>query len=199
MKNAFLFVFLLCSCVLFAGEQTHGFNQSSMDPSVKACDNFYLYANGTWLKNNPIPPDRSSWGAGSELSEKNLTVLHQILENAAEDTHAPAGSIKQKVGTFYRLGMDEKKIEDEGIKPLQPEFDRISAIQNPEDLVRVIGHLHRNNINPAFGYFVYQDFKNSTVMSSWLYQSGLGMPDRDYYTSDDEKMQGLRKEYVAHV
>ncbi len=199
MKTAFLFVFLLCSCVLFADEQTHGFNKSSMDRSVKPCDNFYQYANGTWLKNNPIPPDRSSWGAGSELSEKNLTVLHQILEDAAQDTHAPEGSIKQKVGTFYRLGMDEKKIEEEGIKPLQPEFDRIAAIQNPEDLVRVIAHFHRNNINPAFGYFVYQDFKNSTAMSSWLYQGGLGMPDRDYYTSDDEKMQGLRKEYVAHV
>lgn len=199
MKSVVVILSLLFSALLFADEQTHGFNKSSMNTSVKPCEDFYQYANGNWLRNNPIPPDRSSWGAGSELQEKNLNVLHEILEDAAKDTSAPAGSVKQKVGTFYRNGMDEKKIEAEGSKPLQPEFDRINEIKNTEDLMRMVAHLHRNNITPTFGFFVYQDLKNSTVNSPWIYQGGLGMPDRDYYTSDDEKMQGLRKEYVVHV
>jgi len=198
-----LMVGILLAAAVFAGEskpaEIHGFNPASMDTSAKPCDDFYQFANGNWLANNPIPADRSSWGAGSELSEKNLQVLREILDDAAKHTTASAGSIKQKVGAFYRSGMDEKKIETDGAKPLDQEFSRIAGIKNTEDLLKVIARLHRSNVNVSFGFFVYQDFKNSDQNARWLYQGGLGMPDRDYYTSDDEKMKGIRQEYVLHV
>lgn len=171
----------------------------TMDTTVSPCDNFYQYANGIWLKNTPIPPDRSAWGAGSELSEHNLAILHDILEAAAKNTSAPKGSVEQKVGTFYRSGMDEQKIEAEGTKPLSENLDRIAAIKDFAGLQQEMAHLQRIGFTAPFGFFVNQDFKNSTQNIAWLYQAGLGMPDRDYYLSDDPKMKEIRQKYIIHV
>jgi putative endopeptidase len=170
-----------------------------IDTSVKPCQDFYQFANGSWLANNPIPAERSSWGAGAELSEKNLEVIHQILEEAAKDTNAPKGSPKRKVGDFYRSGMDEARIEADAIKPLAQEFARIEAVKDIPTLQDALAHLHRFNVNPAFNFFAYQDYKNSTRIIAWLYQGGLGLPNRDYYTKDDERSKEIRTQYVAHV
>jgi putative endopeptidase len=110
-------------------QSTHGIDLKSIATTVRPCQNFYEYANGHWLEHNPIPADRSAWGAGSELYEKNLAVLHQILEAAAKDSRAPKGSVTRKVGDFYRTGMDEARIEAEGVAPLKQEFARISAFK----------------------------------------------------------------------
>ena len=111
-----------------------GVERSYMDTAAKPCQDFYQYANGHWLANNPIPADRSSWGAGSELYEKNQTVLHEILDTAAKDTSAPKGTPARKVADFYRIGMDEAKIESEGAKPLAAEFTRIAAVKDAASL-----------------------------------------------------------------
>jgi len=160
----------------------HSIDIKSIATTVKPCQDFYTYANGQWLEHNPIPADRSSWGSGSELYEKNLVVLHQILEDAAKDTKAPKGSVARKVGDFYRAGMDEARIEGEGAAPLKNELARIGAIKAVTGLQDEIAHLHRLTITPVFGFFAYQDFKNSTRIIAQLYQAGLGLPDRDYYT-----------------
>jgi putative endopeptidase len=176
-----------------------GVDLSYMDTAIKPCQDFYLYSNGNWLANNPIPADRSSWGAGSELYEKNQTVLHEILEDAAKNTSAPKGSAARKVGDFYRTGMDEAKIEAAGAKPLADELARIAAVKDATTLQAELAHLHRLNINPAFSPSAYQDFKDSTHIIMWLYQDGLGLPDRDYYFKDDDKSKELRQGYVAYI
>ncbi|HSO75850.1 MAG TPA: M13 family metallopeptidase N-terminal domain-containing protein, partial [Blastocatellia bacterium] len=176
-----------------------GIDLRSIATRVWPCQDFYSYANGHWLQRNPVPADRSSWGAGSELFEKNLAVLHQILEEAAKTPSAPKGSITRKVGDFYRVGMDEAKIEAEGIAPLNKEFARIAAIKDGEGLQDEIAHLHRMNINPVYGFFPYQDFKDSTRIIINIFQGGLGLPDRDYYINEDDKSKEIRKQYVEHV
>jgi len=194
-----LLVFLALCGLTPAASQGSGIDTKAMDTSVDACKNFYQFTNGKWLAGNPIPADRSSWGAGSQVYENNLIVLHQILDEVSKDSGAAKGSIRQKVGALYSLGMDEAKIEAEDLKSLEPEFQRIANIKDPAALVDTIAYLHTTNTFPAFAMFVEQDFKDSTRYIAWLYQGGLGLPDRDYYFSEDPKMTEIRKEYVLHI
>ncbi len=193
------FVFLALSSQVPAASQESGIDIKAMDTTADPCQNFYQFTNGKWLENNPIPAERSSWGAGSQVYENNLVILHQILDEVSTDTAATKGSIRQKVGDFYRLGMDEAKIETEDLKPLEPEFQRIANIKDAAALVDTLAYFHTTNTFPAFAMFVEQDFKDSTRNIAWLYQGGLGLPDRDYYFSEDPKMTEIRKEYVLHI
>jgi putative endopeptidase len=180
----------------------------NMDPSIKPQDDFYTYANGGWVKRNPIPPDYARWGSFNELTEKNNDALHQIAEKAA--TAAPKEASKpkvekaasvdlQKVGDFYASGMDEKKIDAAQVKPLEDEFKRVDAMKDRADLVKEIGHLHSFGVGALFGFTSGQDDKNSTMVIAQAFQGGLGLPDRDYYTKEDEASKKLRDQYVAHV
>ena len=124
LNFAILSLLLVTNMAIFAYEPGGaGIDIKSIATTVKPCQDFYQFANGNWLEQNPIPADRTSWGAGSELYEKNLAVLHQILEDAAKDTNAPKGSVTRKVGDLYRVGMDEAKIESEGAA-----YDAIGSI-----------------------------------------------------------------------
>lgn len=193
---------LLLTAILVAtvfGQTKHGYDLASLDTSTAACNDFYQYANGGWLKANPIPAAYSSWGVAHLLDEKNRDVLHEILEAAAKNKNAPKGSSEQKVGDYYATCMDEAKIEAEGVKPLEAEFGRIANIKDQTSLQEVIGHFHSMGLHVLFNSDSTQDFKNSAEITFEVYQGGLGLPDRDYYTKTDKDSQATREAYVKHV
>ncbi len=180
----------------------------NMDTSVKPEDDFYLFANGGWIKRNPIPPEFSRWGSFNELAEKNNDALHEIEEKAAAAARAEesksriekvASADLQKVGDFYASGMDEKSIEAAKTKPLEEELKRIDAIKDRNDVLKEIAHLHSMGTDAFFGFTSGQDDKNSTMVIAQAYQGGLGLPDRDYYTKQDDASKKLRDQYLEHV
>src|SRR6202011_6208173 len=175
-----------------------GFASTNLDKSCKPCDDYYQFAMGGWMKNNPIPADRPSWSTGAELQEKNQAELRQIVEFSAS-AKASHGSNEQKVDDFYASCMDASAIESAGIKPIAPQLDAINAMNDRNALLAEVAALHNEGIQALFDFSSTQDFADSTKVIGDADQGGLGMPDRDYYTRDDERAKQLRTDYVAHV
>ena len=200
-RKTFIAVLLLMAVAVATifGQTGHGFDQANLDKDTAACTDFYQYANGGWLKANPIPAAYPAWGVANLLDEKNRDVVHDILEAAAKNTTAKKGSAEQKVGDYYATCMDEAKIEADGIKPLQPAFDLITNIKDQAALQDVISHFHSMGLAVVFNSDSTQDFKNSAEITFEIYQGGLGLPDRDYYTNSDDKSKATRDAYVKHV
>jgi putative endopeptidase len=177
----------------------HGFHLADLDTTCKPCQDFFQFASGGWIKSHPIPPEYASWGRFNELQNKNQEVLRQILEASAQDNSARRGSTEQKIGDFYASCMDTQRIESEGIKPIEPELARISKIANLQQLEDELAHLQSEGTRALFGFGSGQDDKNSEQVIGEASQGGLGLPDRDYYTKQDEKSKQLRDQYVQHV
>ncbi|MFN2576881.1 MAG: M13 family metallopeptidase [Pyrinomonadaceae bacterium] len=175
-----------------------GFDFSSIDRSVNACQDFNRFANGGWMDRNPVPAAYSRWGRFELLDESNLNVLHGILDGLTIKKKF-ANANEQKIADFYGSCMDEQKIETEGIKPLEPELERISRISDLLTLEDEIAFLHAHRVPAVFGFGASQDSKDSTQIIAQLVQGGLGLPDRDYYTSNEEKSKATRDEYFKHV
>ena len=175
-------------------------NTKDMDTSVKPQDDFFMYADGGWIKRTEIPPEYSRWGSFNELIEKNNDALHEIAEKAANTQVDPKLAPEtQKVGDYYASGMDEKTIEAMRTKPLAEEFKSIEAIKDRNDLLKEIAHLHTIGVPALFDFDAGQDSKDSTHDIAQAAQGGLGLPDRDYYTKTDEASKKLRDQYVDHV
>ncbi len=171
---------------------------ANMDLSVNPGDNFFYYANGTWLKNNPIPATETRWGSFNELQENNYKALHELLESAAK-SNAKKGSNQQKIGDFYKSGMDTNTIEKAGIAPLNSHFMRIARIQNADELLKEICYEHTIGLSPVFGFYISPDDKNVTQQICQFGQDGLGMPDRDYYFKTDERTLKIKAAYTKYV
>ncbi|PYL83237.1 MAG: hypothetical protein DMF14_04220 [Verrucomicrobia bacterium] len=174
------------------------FDIANMDTSVKPSDDFFMYANGGWIKRTPIPPEYSRWGSFNQLIEKNNDALHDVAERAARETTATDPDAK-KVGDYYASGMDEATVEVARARPLTDELKRIDGVKDRTDVLKEIAHLHTLGITSLFGFTSGQDDKNSTMVIAQAYQGGLGMPDRDYYTKTDDASKKLRDQYVQHV
>src|SRR3954463_2828783 len=206
-KLAFVTAFLLALTVAAAGPN-HGLDPAGMDKSVKPGNDFYAYANGTWTKNTPIPPDRSSVGVFSILDEKANERTSKLIQDA-DKSKAAANSEERKIGDFYTAFMDEKAIDARGLKTIQPELDQIGAIADKTSLARVLGSQLRadvdalNNTNfytdRPFGLWVSPDFDNPTRNVAYLLQGGLGLPDRENYLRKDPKDVELQTKYRAHI
>ncbi|HLY92194.1 MAG TPA: M13 family metallopeptidase [Candidatus Angelobacter sp.] len=169
----------------------------ALDKSADPCVDFYQFACGGWMKNNPIPSDQAIWSRFGELAESNREKLRGILENAAKATKRDAN--EQKIGDYYASCTDEAAIEKRGTAGLKPEFDRINAVKDKSALPDLIARLHSQGINALFNFGSGADFKNAGQVIGQADQGGLSLPDRDYYTKDDPKSVELRKQYVEHV
>jgi putative endopeptidase len=175
-----------------------GFDTANLDKTCKPCDDFFQFAMGGWMKNNPIPPEYSSWGSFTVLADKNQQALRQILE-AAEKSNAPAGSNERKVGNFYASCMDTAAIEAAGTKPIDAVLQRIAETTDARGLPALAAQLQQQGIGVLFRFTSGQDAKESTQVIAIALQGGLGLPERDYYLRDDDKSKKLRDDYTKHA
>jgi putative endopeptidase len=188
--------------ILFAGERNDpnmGFDNKNIDSTVSPTVDFYKYAIGSWLENNPIPDEWSSWGSFEALYESNSSILKQILENAAGNYNPPKGSKIQMVGDYYYAGMDTIKIEKEGYKPIIPYLKMISGMKSKDDLLKITALIHLRITNPLFWFGAQADSKNSKMNIAQFSQDGLGLPDRDYYLGQDKRSKEIRDKYVIYM
>ncbi len=201
MKNSKLTI--LAAIVFMAScakkeELTSGINKENMDTKVKPGDNFANYVNGTWLKTMKIPADKASYGAFDLLYDQSQKDVKTIIEEAAKGNTSD-GSDEQKIGDCFSSFMNRKDRDVKGIQPIQHELKSIDGISNYNDLASFFGTANRTGINIPFNISVYTDFKDPTKYTLITWQGGLGLPEKEYYTSSDAKMADIRKKYIVHV
>ena len=177
------------------------FDPELVDKSLDACNDFYKYSCSKWLTANPIPPDQVFWSTGSGLELWNENLLRETLE-AASKNDPTNSAVQQKIGDYWAACMDEPGIEAAGLKPVQPELDRIAALKSKKDLTLEIAHLQHlfpgawiqedNQTNsPFFGFTGQQDYDDASKVVAQIDQGGLSLPSRDYYLKTDDKSKEL--------
>ena len=176
-----------------------GIELANMDSSVRAQDDFYYHVNGQWLAKTEIPGDKSNYGSFSQLYDESQKAMKIALENAAANKAAKKGSDEYKIGAFYKSYMNQSARNELGITPLQPSLDTIDSVKSKADLVGLMAKIQKQGGTLPFGWFVNNDAKNSSEYALYLSQSGLGLPDRDYYLNDDEKFTKIRASYEQYI
>lgn len=179
-------------------ESSPAFAMSNLDTSISPCDDFYQFAIGGWLKDNPVPSTESRWSSFNVVLESNNEKLRKILDDYSSMETKP-GTKEQMIGDFYKSLMDSSMADQLGIAPLTPYLDRIKAIENTDGIISMSAELRRLGVSSLFGIYVGQDDKRSDQYISHVYQSGLGLPDQAYYVKDDEKSKEIQSAYQAHI
>lgn len=193
-----LICFSLFSCKTKTAEIPKDIFAADIDTTVNPADDFFDYANGKWIKDNPIPSDESAWGIGYIVNLENQKRLREISEEAAKEGGAK-GSASQKIGDFWYAAMDSAAIEQQGTQYLQPYFEKINSIKDIPSFINIVANLDNIGVNTLFSCGVSQDDKKSDEMAFRLNQGGIGLPDRDYYFNKDSSTANIRKAYVAHI
>lgn len=208
MKNRYLLMVLALApaTVTFGGTnpdaKKKALDAADMNKKVKPGVNFVEFAGGTWLKKTNIPDDKTSYGVFDILREKSIKDVQEILKEAAATTNAPKGSAAQKIGDFYASGMDSVRIEQLGATPLLKYINQINQIQTMGDVHQAITQMHLYGIPALFAGGIEQDFMNSRIYKMYLAESGLGMPDRDYYVKDtphNKELQAAYKKLITEM
>jgi putative endopeptidase len=176
------------------------FDPAYIDTSVNACQDFFAFANGAWIKHDTIPAAFSTSGVSKEMTDANELVVRSVLEDAmAARKTKPANSTVAKLGRYYASCMDSARAEREGVSPVKADLAAINAVTTRPELIREIATLQKNGVGALFNFFPNADPKDAEHYMVWITQGGLGMPDRDYYTKTDAASDSLRQKYVAHV
>jgi putative endopeptidase len=179
-------------------ERTVFFDKTGMDSTVKPGDNFFLYANGKWIKNTKIPPSEIGWGSFYTLEDDNLKNLHGILDDVSTKDNT-AGSKDQKVGDLYKSGMDTATIEKLGFEPVKPLLAKINAVKDYKQLISLAADGYKDGDGDLLGFYVSPDDKISTKNAAHFDQTGLNLPNRDYYLKTDAASKKIRAEYVKYI
>lgn len=198
-------IFILSALAYIAGITTPSYSQIKkdalamhIDSTVRPGDDFFLFANGKWFKENPIPASETSNGIWQIIQDTiNAQIKELCISSAA--IKADKGTNKQKIGDFFYTGMDSVNLNKNGITPLKADLDKIDAIADLKDLIKMTAYIHTVSSSPLFGFYVGQDDKNSSKYAIFIYQSGLSLPDRDYYFDTDERAVTIRTKFLTHL
>jgi putative endopeptidase len=175
-------------------------NTANMDPKVRAGDDFFTYANGTWIRQNAIPAKETRWGSFNILRQNSTDKILTILNDVSKTPNQPKGSLKQRVGDLYASGMDSVAIEKRGYTPIKTDLQRVAQISNLNDVINEMTYERVNAIaGPLFGFGVGQDAKNPTKNIVSLGQGGTSLPDRDYYLKNDARSQKIQAAYKTYI
>jgi putative endopeptidase len=171
-----------------------GFSISYMDRSIDPAKDFYSFSDGQWAKDNPVPADKARWASFTQLSERNLYLIHALLEEAAAGD-APSGTPRREVGDFYTSAMDTNRLEQIRFRPIEGDLKRIDGVKSKDDLFRVLASFHEAGLGGMFSAGVSPDARQSSIYALELHQGGLSLPDRDYYLKESfaEQRQGYRE------
>ena len=202
MSNRYLFLF--ASVLFFSCNHNEKTTEkpdvvaANVDTTVNPSDDFFQFANGGWIKSNPIPEEQSTWGIGNLVMEENMKRLKSISENAASAS-SKQGSADQLIGDFWHTGMDSASIEKQGLKALEPLLQQINDIKDVPSLISVVAAMKKIGSSTLFGDYVGQDAKNSEKMAYQFYQGGIGLPEREYYFKNDSATIAIRNAYIDYI
>lgn len=176
-----------------------GFDLANLDSTISPCDDFFLYTSGNWIKNNPIPETESRWGSFNELIESNNKNVKDLLDEIVQKSDFEKGSYQQLVADFYKSGMDSNAVEKAGIQGLKPILAKVSNIQSLDDYLKLNTEFKGLGISHPWSIYVGIDEKNSSRHLLQVSQSGMGMPDRDYYLKSDSSSVEIQEKYRIHL